>query len=174
MLDQTEIVKRILQGKKIPRPIKCLEILPDSEFEREMIKGRFECHFCHSKLAKSGSVHCSLDCKEKHLLKLIDKKENKRIKKLEKRAYARNKPQKIPTEVSFYNSRAWQELRYDAIKKYGRQCSVCNATKVELHVDHIKPRSKFPELELEIDNLQILCRDCNLGKGNSDEIQWRD
>jgi 5-methylcytosine-specific restriction endonuclease McrA len=42
-----------------------------------------------------------------------------------------------------------------------------------LHVDHIKPRSKYPELEYEISNLQILCDDCNLGKGNRDEIDWR-
>lgn len=35
---------------------------------------------------------------------------------------------------------------------------------VVLHVDHIKPRSKYPELELEISNLQVLCEDCNLGK----------
>ena len=44
---------------------------------------------------------------------------------------------------------------------------------VELHVDHIKPRSKHPELELDINNLQILCKDCNLGKSNTDSIDYR-
>ncbi|MFC6439812.1 HNH endonuclease [Bowmanella sp. JS7-9] len=33
-----------------------------------------------------------------------------------------------------------------------------------LHVDHVKPRAKFPELALDINNLQILCETCNLGK----------
>ena len=42
-----------------------------------------------------------------------------------------------------------------------------------LHVDHIKPRSFFPELELVISNLQVLCADCNLGKSNFDQIDWR-
>ena len=40
---------------------------------------------------------------------------------------------------------------------------------VVLHVDHIKPRSKFPELELSLDNTQVLCADCNLGKGAWDD-----
>ncbi len=36
---------------------------------------------------------------------------------------------------------------------------------VIINVDHIKPRHTFPELELDPDNLQVLCADCNLGKG---------
>lgn len=73
----------------------------------------------------------------------------------------------------FYTGRSWQELRYDTIKKYDRKCMVCFRTGIELHVDHIKPISKFPELALEPTNLQVLCRDCNLGKGNRDSIDWR-
>jgi 5-methylcytosine-specific restriction endonuclease McrA len=42
-----------------------------------------------------------------------------------------------------------------------------------MHVDHIKPRSRFPHLELSLDNLQVLCAACNVGKGNRDEIDWR-
>lgn len=44
---------------------------------------------------------------------------------------------------------------------------------VQMHVDHIKPRAKFPELALVLDNLQVLCRDCNLGKRHLDETDWR-
>lgn len=66
---------------------------------------------------------------------------------------------------SFYTSRAWLSLRYKVIMKYGRMCAICKAMNVEIHVDHIKPRSKFPHLELDINNLQVLCKDCNLGKG---------
>ncbi len=89
---------------------------------------------------------------------------------------------KIPTKYeknkSFYESDAWRSLRYEVLKVYGRKCMVCGAVphpenKVKLHVDHIKPRSKYPELELEFSNLQILCEDCNLGKSNKDSIDYR-
>lgn len=76
---------------------------------------------------------------------------------------------------NFYKSRAWRELRYEALKLCGRKCACCGAEPpyIVLHVDHIKPRSKHPELELDINNLQILCEDCNLGKSNNDEIDYR-
>lgn len=73
----------------------------------------------------------------------------------------------------FYESRQWQELRYKAIRTWGRKCMLCGAENCELHVDHIKPRSKFPDLSLSFDNLQILCRVCNFGKSNKDETDWR-
>lgn len=43
---------------------------------------------------------------------------------------------------------------------------------VTLHIDHKKPRSRFPELALVETNLQVLCEDCNLGKLNFDTIDW--
>lgn len=44
---------------------------------------------------------------------------------------------------------------------------------VVMHVDHIKPRSKHPELSLCFDNLQVLCEDCNIGKGNRYDEDYR-
>ncbi len=76
----------------------------------------------------------------------------------------------------FYESREWLQLRYAVLKQYGARCMVCGATRgdgVHMHVDHIKPRSKYPELELEQSNLQVLCRPCNLGKSNIDDTDWR-
>lgn len=73
---------------------------------------------------------------------------------------------------SFYESREWKVLRYKAIKLHGAVCQLCGATG-QMHVDHIKPRSKYPELELRLDNLQVLCADCNIGKGAWDESDWR-
>lgn len=78
-----------------------------------------------------------------------------------------------PDRWAFYKTREWQELRYRALKLYGKKCGCCEATTGPFHVDHIKPRSKHPELELEISNLQVLCADCNMGKGNKDETDWR-
>ncbi len=73
----------------------------------------------------------------------------------------------------FYNSREWKELRYKAIRTYGRVCMACGQTNGVMHVDHIKPRSMYPELQLDFSNLQILCADCNLGKSNKFEDDFR-
>jgi 5-methylcytosine-specific restriction endonuclease McrA len=64
----------------------------------------------------------------------------------------------------------------EALKKYGPKCMCCGATPATgavMHVDHIKPRKLFPELALALDNLQILCHECNHGKGNWDQSDWR-
>jgi hypothetical protein len=78
---------------------------------------------------------------------------------------------------SFYESKEWQELRYRVIRKYGGSCLACGRNyrdhKVIIHVDHIRPRSKFPSLALDFNNLQILCADCNVGKSNKDSTDWR-
>ncbi|WP_232796123.1 HNH endonuclease [Citrobacter rodentium] len=42
-----------------------------------------------------------------------------------------------------------------------------------MHVDHIKPRSLYPHLALDLSNLQIMCNECNVSKSNKDEIKWR-
>lgn len=76
----------------------------------------------------------------------------------------------------FYSSDAWRVVRYDALRRSHGICECCGAPPARgrpLHVDHIKPRSRFPDLALELSNLQVLCSDCNLGKGNTDEIDWR-
>jgi 5-methylcytosine-specific restriction endonuclease McrA len=64
----------------------------------------------------------------------------------------------------------------EALKKYGTRCQCCGATPadgVKMNVDHIKPRKLFPQLALDISNLQVLCEVCNHGKGNWDMTDWR-
>lgn len=73
----------------------------------------------------------------------------------------------------FYQSDAWYKVRYERFKLSGRVCACCKATDCELHVDHIRPRSKYPELELDVTNTQVLCKSCNLGKSNADATDWR-
>lgn len=73
----------------------------------------------------------------------------------------------------FFESREWQTLRYRALKVYGRKCMNCGTVEGVLQVDHIKPRSKYPQLSLEFSNLQVLCKPCNMGKGNTDETDFR-
>lgn len=73
----------------------------------------------------------------------------------------------------FYDSDNWQYLRKLTLDTYGCVCMKCHAKNTEMHVDHIKPRSKYPELELDKDNLQVLCKSCNMEKSNNNEIDYR-
>ena len=84
-----------------------------------------------------------------------------------------------PNDVStpaFLKSYEWRKLRMEALIKYGRKCVCCGATPetgAVMNVDHIKPRKTHPELALDINNLQILCDECNHGKGNWDSTDWK-
>jgi hypothetical protein len=76
----------------------------------------------------------------------------------------------------FLDTYEWKKLRMEAIKLHGNTCQCCGAgpaTGAVINVDHIKPRRYFPELALDLTNLQILCGDCNHGKGNWDSTDWR-
>ena len=76
----------------------------------------------------------------------------------------------------FLSSYQWRKLRMEALKKYGPKCMCCGATPqtgAVMNVDHIKPRKLWPSLALDINNLQILCHECNHGKGNWDQTDWR-
>ena len=60
---------------------------------------------------------------------------------------------------SFYNGMPWRKLR---AKKFALNplCEVCERDSIIKQgrpVDHIKTRRLFPELELDINNLQTLC-----------------
>lgn len=102
----------------------------------------------------------------------LTKAQRKKKKKEAKLKLARSK---FPED--FYNSRQWRKVRYQVLRKYSGECMCCGRSKkkhgIVLHVDHIKPRSKHPHLALEFKNLQLLCEDCNLGKSNIDDTDWR-
>jgi HNH endonuclease len=64
-------------------------------------------------------------------------------------------------------------LRYRALKRDGGKCLLCGALAKDkpMHVDHIIPRSKGGLNTLE--NLQTLCFECNGGKNNRDDTDFR-
>lgn len=115
----------------------------------------------------------------------VDRRERRRLRKAQrreaKRLQKKAKPPKAKSKytiaaVEFYASDRWKELRYQALKNCGAQCLCCGATRADgavLHVDHIKPRYHYPELQWALENLQVLCSDCNLGKRAWDETDWR-
>lgn len=93
----------------------------------------------------------------------------------DKKRTKRRAKEKKPS--GFYMGKPWRALRYQALKRNNGKCELCGSGKSDgsrLHVDHIKPRSKFPELSLTLSNLQVLCEDCNLGKSNTDDTDWRE
>jgi len=78
---------------------------------------------------------------------------------------------------AFLMTYEWRKVRMEALKKYGARCQCCGATpahRAVMNVDHIKPRKLFPHLALDLNNLQVLCHDCNHGKGNWDMTDWRE
>ena len=83
------------------------------------------------------------------------------------------------TADSFYRSYQWRRLRVDVLEanrqRYGLlACECCGMVDVgSFHVDHIYPRSTHPELALDPANLQVLCDDCNIGKGTTYTTNWR-
>lgn len=81
-----------------------------------------------------------------------------------------------PNSPEFLSSFEWRAVRMMALKRHGNRCQCCGAspsTGAVLNVDHIKPRRYYPELALDVENLQILCHECNHGKGNWDSTDWR-
>jgi 5-methylcytosine-specific restriction endonuclease McrA len=57
-------------------------------------------------------------------------------------------------------------LRFEILRRDNYRCQMCGVTAKDgatLEIDHIYPVSKGGTNEP--DNLQVLCRDCNAGKG---------
>ncbi len=106
-------------------------------------------------------------------------KKKKREKKQRKKIRAAERKTAKTGDVNskeFLESYEWRKLRMRVLQAYGARCQCCGRSSVDdvvIHVDHIKPRRKYPELALEFNNLQVLCHECNHGKGNWDETDWR-
>ena len=91
------------------------------------------------------------------------------LKELRRRTSLLLSPQDIedPAADSYYNTK-WQLLRSELLEVYGAACSVCGRDYkthgVVIQGDHIQPKIKRPDLALYFSNLQVLCKDCNVGK----------
>lgn len=99
-----------------------------------------------------------------------DKPEEIIIPEQPKAASPQNKPAPVPTKPEHSTTRdIGLRLRFRIMQRDNFKCCLCGASPaltpgVQLHIDHIVPWSKGGETVLE--NLQTLCSDCNLGKGN--------
>ena len=61
------------------------------------------------------------------------------------------------------NSRKYRAQRERVLSRDGRVCAYCGTDEGEMHIDHIIPRKAGGDHSL--DNLQVLCKSCNLRKG---------
>ena len=73
----------------------------------------------------------------------------------------------------FYRTKEWRALRRRVLRAYGYNCMRCGITHKGMHIDHIYPRSTHPKLELEFNNMQVLCQVHNLEKSNTDTTDYR-
>lgn len=148
---------------------------------------RLCCRLCRNKVQKGVKIEdYTVEIAPK---KMSAKKEQRslrrKLNKLKKRhgkkegAIFENPERSIhvfANSVEFLSSYEWRELRYKVLKTNNGKCELCGRGKAQgmiLHVDHIKPRKHHPELALNITNLQVLCEECNHGKGNWDQTDWR-
>lgn len=114
--------------------------------------------------------------KEKLASKIRVSKEVSRIKKRISEYGSDKLSTPSVADKDFLQTYEWRKLRMQVIKKYGARCQCCGAspaTGAVINVDHIKPRKLFPKLALSLENLQVLCHECNHGKGNWDQTDWR-
>lgn len=125
------------------------------------------------KITGSRELNASAECKANEILRTkqeIDiitqniELEKNSIKLKTQKMMSEEKIQFILSDF-FYNSTDWKKIRQKAFEIHINKCSFCSTT-INLTVDHILPRSKFPEKALEVNNTQILCLSCNSSKGN--------
>lgn len=96
-----------------------------------------------------------------------------RLKRVKSRTnqLALERKEHIDETRQFYSSPEWNLIRKQVIKEKGRICSECGVymkNSNDVTVDHIRPRSKYPDLALDKQNLRVLCRSCNSSKGDRD------
>lgn len=109
------------------------------------------------------------------------RREAKEIKKREFREFTNRKGHErefISTSMrseTFYRTLEWKSFRYQILKLRGNHCECCGRGPKDgaiIQVDHILPRWIYPEKAFDVSNMQILCLECNEGKGKSDTTRW--
>lgn len=144
------------------------------EFDtRSRFRGGVQCSECFNQ--ERQRKHDEWCARQRVAAGIAPKTEPKKVVKVGRTPTAADKKE-------LYESWEWRELRLKTIQKHGRVCLCCgnrpgmfyaSGEPVRIVVDHIKPISKYWHLRLEPSNLQPLCDECNQGKGNWDETDFR-
>jgi hypothetical protein len=104
---------------------------------------------------------------------ILEKPRNERRRRIDARvlALAEERRREIEERKAFYSSSEWKLLRRQIIDASGDTCADCGrriTNPRDITVDHKHPRSKHPQLALTLDNLRVVCRQCNSRKGASE------
>ena len=78
-------------------------------------------------------------------------------------------------DLNFYQSLTWRTVRRKVLRKNKNKCGECGVSGNDtiLFASHIKPRSQFPALERDPNNVQILCELCTPEQTDSEQTDWR-
>ena len=109
-------------------------------------------------------VHLIIDAILSEPRKERNRKINSRVVEL-----AEKRKQQIEEAEQFYSSPEWYLVRKQVIQENGKICAECHrkiSRNDDVTVDHIKPRIRYPDLALTMNNLRVLCRSCNSRKGD--------
>jgi 5-methylcytosine-specific restriction endonuclease McrA len=76
-----------------------------------------------------------------------------------------------------YKSDAWKNATANQRREFISKVQADKRMEKERLVEEDRKKKRaekmFPSLALEIKNLQILCHECNHGKGNWNQTDWR-
>ena len=105
----------------------------------------------------------------KEFVDFINNDEND-LDETESESTATNLTNNVEKKVKRTSRSISERMRFRILVRDGFTCQSCGRSPlkergVELHVDHIIPWSKGGETE--VDNLEVKCSRCNLGKGNA-------
>ena len=85
-----------------------------------------------------------------------------------------------PYAEKFYKSQAWEQTRDAYSKSVGGLCEVCFAKglivpgEIVHHKRHISPENiSDPNITLDWDNLQLVCRDCHADIHRPNERRYK-
>jgi len=155
----------------------CISIYSQAQSEAQKILNTTNCSGSAKNFLKANfeKLKAYIDQNKSNLV--VNKKSRKKVPSKQSCKPFKSAGVSFAATNEFLLSYEWRKIRMVVLKKYGARCQCCGAspaTGAVMHVDHIKPRKLFPHLALDVDNLQVLCHECNHGKGNWDQTDWRD
>lgn len=122
-------------------------------------------HLFYAKLKKSKKSKKKEEVKEEKTI-LVNNKNLVKIKQVEeiknKDIEVKEKPKRKKRRRKRISNKLWFDLRKIILEKNDYLCEECGSPAEAIH--HIKPISKYPELQHDINNLEALCNKCHRNK----------
>lgn len=177
MQSDYDIIKRVFELSGIDDSMIITKTDHYARFLELCDSKKIDCKYISGLLAHERDSHIQ-ECKVK--LAEWQRVSAERKKEFEALNAIRNKQREEYTEklnaynkfMSFYKTKEFLNLKSRVFYEQKGICQCCGQRASDGHkmfANHIKPRSTNPELELDINNLWLLCEDCFVGKSVGDE-----